>query len=244
MENHLFLTDAWNSGIKVGIFAVFSMLFFRLNDRKAQKIMKEEEIFYKKLLLTSFMLLYISFSIQPTIAYEWIMTNHMLKMSLFLFIFPVFCLFFSLSQKTEQRLTYRLYLLIFTFAFLFTMYHVPIMLEYILQFPYLHDSFLFTLFVLSLFIWQSIYRCKSSPFHLLIISGWLLFPACLWLMLSPIINENGHLSSIHLSSLLCIPVENNNLTGMSNPYDQVIAGFAMLFLHKISIRFGYRLFQL
>lgn len=244
MEHHLFLTDAWNIGIKLGIFGVISMLFFRFDDQKAQIIIKVQAIIYKKLLLASFILLYISISIHPPIAYDWIMTNHMVQMSLFLFIFPVCCLHLFLHQKTERDVTYRLYGLLITFTLLFTIYHIPNSFQFILHYPYLHDSFLFTLFVLSLFIWQSIYQCKSSPFHFLMISGWLLFPACLLLLISPVINENVYLSSIHLSSSLCIPIENSSIAEILNPYDQVIAGFTMLFFHKISIRLGYRLLQL
>lgn len=177
---------------------------------------------------------------------------HMIQMSILYFVFPPLLITgipSELVQKLEKNRTYRLLpkTALFVFAILFLMYHVPVVLNVLLRHSVVHNGYIFFLLILAITMWWPIVASDSKQ-HLrgekrkkyVMLNGVLLMPACLLFVFSAFVDgiNNPFLSQI--TSHICIPSEAINSINILPPpfntkYDQGIAGFIMLAIHKVSL---------
>lgn len=182
---------------------------------------------------------------------------HMLQMSILYFIVPPMLLLafpdtmfkaaynFSLVKKMRKFLIAPKKALLL-FAIFFTLYHLPVVLKIISQSTSIQNGYVILLFLLSFSMWwpivspdikQRFEKKKMNQFaHL---SGWLLMPACLLLIFRVITDGFDNPFLTQMTIRLCLPNQ-MDLSQLIPPpfntkFDQLLAGFLMLGIHKFSL---------
>lgn len=170
-------------------------------------------------------------------------TLHMVNMSILYFLVPPLLLLGIprkwFNPKTGPLLS-GIFLIIF--ASLFLLYHLPFLIQYLLNRPTIHSLFKFGLFVAAAGMWWPIIFSvkKEETKRYAVLSGILLMPACLLFIVNGFmsggIGANANPFLKQLSIQLCIaPEQIDHIFPYQLKYDQVIGGIAMLGLHKCSI---------
>lgn len=181
---------------------------------------------------------------------------HMIQMSILFFIIPPLLLLgipkpvYQLLWKVilvRPFLFVKPILALFIFAVLFSMYHLPTILNFISGHPIIHNSYFFLLFILAFRIWWPI----TSPFkkpqvysetkkRYAFLSGLLLLPACSVFILNALMDGMNNPLLTQFMIKLCLPSQSSSHTlfpPLVNPrLDQLIAGILMLGIHKISLK--------
>lgn len=188
---------------------------------------------------------------------------HMVQMSILYFIIPPLMMLGIPEQLLNQlprfpkhkwltltRLSPKIAL--YTFATLFLLYHLPFILTIIAGNPLLKNGYLFLLFALSFSMWKPLaspdplFRlCTCKMKRYAFISGVAITPACLLFIGSAFLGYTGNPLFDQLIAHLCGPANLDALPIMPWPfntkYDQVLAGFLMIGLHKLSLFMTLRL---
>lgn len=159
---------------------------------------------------------------------------HMIQMSILYFIVPPLLLF-GIPIKFKVKVLSHLALILF--AIMFFLYHLPFVLQTLYRFSYLHIGYTVLLFILAILMWWPIVKMNDKRFAFL--SGLLLTPACLLLIINGMMGgiTNPFLQGLTLS--LCLP-EHINLADLLpfqiNPrLDQIAGGIVMMALHKFGL---------
>nr|WP_232337162.1 cytochrome c oxidase assembly protein [Lysinibacillus timonensis] len=182
---------------------------------------------------------------------------HMLQMSILYFIVTPLLLTSipeSLFEKIIEipmikrtgQLLIAPRLALYIFSILFLIYHLPLVLNFLTQSPFMKNGYLFILFILSFSIWWPI--VSPNPFmriydeqkkRYLFLSGLMLMPACIVFILSALVVETHNPFLNQLAVQLCIPPDINSINLFPFPYstkmDQFIAAVLMLGIHKFSL---------
>lgn len=180
-------------------------------------------------------ILLIIYTVKPQMtSIKWFMTNHMLQLSILLFIFPLIFL-----SKIELRFiktrTIQVYVIFFIFSLLFTIYHFPVTLRFFQSHPSTHDYFIFFLLSLSFYVWIKFMTYQNRSIRSAHRLSLLLLPACMFLLIEPMISTQDSWFSLHASGEICFSPA---LDGMMNKYDSFFAGLVMFICHKFSLHFG------
>ncbi len=188
---------------------------------------------------------------------------HMIQMSFLFFIIPPLILLgiphhlykkmidlplirkinvFNLSPKGS----------LITFAVLFLFYHLPIFLTFISQQPLIQKGYIALLFMLSFRMWWPIASpnpqqrlSKQKMKRYAVQSGWVIMPACLLFIVSALLEGVSNPFLVQMTTHLCIPPDFSPVQLLPSPfntkYDQMMAGFFMIGLHKFGLVVTYKL---
>jgi cytochrome c oxidase assembly factor CtaG len=189
---------------------------------------------------------------------------HMLQMSILYFIIPPLFLLGipdSFLQQVRQLSIFarvsKFFLppiaALYAFGAMFLMYHFPVVLTTLSQNSFVHNGYLFVLFVLSFRMWGPIaspdskkYGSKAQNKRYLFLSGLVLMPACLLFILTAFIGGMNNPLLTQLTANLCIsPSQLSSLNILPSPFntrlDQLFAGILMLGMHKFGLTLTVRL---
>ena len=178
-------------------------------------------------------------------------SSHMVQMGILFFIFPPFFLLGIPAPlwTAGARILLKPKPALYAFAVLFLLYHIPVVLTFLLKNSFYQNGYLIVLMFLAMGMWRPITGYDFSPNEkkrFAFLSGLVLLPACLLLVFSAIA---GEMNSPYLSQLtvtLCITPSDYHQLQLLPPYynlqwDQMMAGFFMLGLHKFGIMLTLRL---
>ncbi|WP_102346044.1 cytochrome c oxidase assembly protein [Bacillus sp. Marseille-P3661] len=251
----------WNTPLLVGmigIAVIYSLFVHRFTEIKLYQ--KQPLFFY-----LSLGLLCVSIGSPLTTISHLSFSLHMIQMSILYFIIPPILLIgtpSNLFQRIRETpianvvskwfLSPRIAL--FVFAILFFMYHLPVVLNVFSQNSFLHNGYIFVLLILSFSMWWPIVSPdprqrfkKEEKNRFAFLSGVLLMPACLLFVFSALIDGSNNPFLTQLTAHLCIPSQSQSFslnilpTPFNTKYDQAIAGFIILGIHKISLMATARL---
>lgn len=171
---------------------------------------------------------------------------HMLQMSGLFFVFPPFLLFsiptMVLSNMQKPKSTFTMgRSALYLFGILFFLYHVPLLLTFLLQFPLLHKIYLISLFLLAILMWMPFFNnqlASNQKKKYAFLSGIMLMPACMLFIVSAFFQGGSGPLAAQLTAHLCIP--DTDLLQLLPAFsfsasDQLAAGFSMLAVHKLAI---------
>ncbi|MEH7501247.1 cytochrome c oxidase assembly protein [Neobacillus drentensis] len=142
---------------------------------------------------------------------------------------------------------------LYAFGALFLIYHIPVVLTFLSQSSFVHNSYLILLLVLSFRMWQPIaapdpkrYYSQEQNKRYLYLSGLVLMPACLLFIVTGMIGEMNNPLLTKLTATLCIsPSQLNSFNILPSPfnsrYDQMFAGILMIGMHKFGLILTIRL---
>lgn len=249
----------WNIPLLIGlVFCSIIYLYFL-------RLLPDSTVFYKHavlffLALTLFYILIGSpFSQLSHLSFS----LHMLQMSLMYFVVPPMVLLgipypllqrvvgFSFFKKISRLLPPPMVSLIL-FAILFTMYHLPAVLNYTSEHLFWQNSYVFLMFALSFSMWRPLTdpnpkqrltgkQMKIYGFR----SGLILMPACLLFILNIFPEQINQPFLAQFTAHLCLPLETNSFDILPpffhSKTDQFLAGILMLLMHKFSIMTSVRL---
>lgn len=243
----------WNMPLLVifiGIAILYSFLVHHLTELK----------FYHKQPLFFFFgigLIYVTIGSPLTTISHLSFSLHMIQMSILYFVIPPMLLLAIpnnlfkwirkstvINELSKWTLSPRLALIIF--SILFFMYHLPAFLKIFSLDSYIHNGYMILLFLLSLCMWwpfvspdpkKRIIGKKKKQY--VVLSGVLLLPACLFFIFSALINGINNPFLTQITAHLCIPSKSISFNILPPPfntkYDQVMAGFIMLGIHKMAL---------
>ncbi|MFB4165012.1 cytochrome c oxidase assembly protein [Alteribacillus sp. JSM 102045] len=153
---------------------------------------------------------------------------HMIQMSILYFIIPPILLLgipdylykqvWKISiMKTVSKL-FPPMISLSVFAVLFLMYHIPITLEILSQYPLIRDGYTLLLFALSLSMWWPITApdrnqrfCKGRKKRFSFLSGLILMPACLLFIFNALMDGMNNPFLTQAISHLCLPASSSFL---------------------------------
>lgn len=182
---------------------------------------------------------------------------HMIQMSILYFVVPPILLrgipgpLFQIIWKntlppkvSKWFLSPRLALIVF--AVLFLMYHLPVVLNAFSKDHFIHNGYISFLFLLSFGMWRPIVSpdpkqrfSKGEKKRYAVLSGLLLMPACLLFVFNAVTDGITNPFLSQLTAHLCSPSQDISqyiLPSLFNSkYDQAMAGFLMLGIHKMSL---------
>jgi len=181
---------------------------------------------------------------------------HMIQMSIVFFIIPPLILFgipYQLYSKPIRSLVIKRLRSILPesktalliFAILFLLYHIPYLLQIITKYELFQKTYVIILFLLAFRMWWPV--ATSDPEQRLIgekrkkyllESSWYITPACLMFIISALIDGMNNPFLGQAATHLCLPPD-STIQVLPSPfntrYDQMIAGIAMMGLHKFSL---------
>lgn len=204
------------------------------------------------LFLTGIWLLYFAIG-SPLLVISYLsLSFHMIQMSFLYFIIPPFLLL-GIPQDVIKKMPVNCHirwrfpskLALLLFALLFLCYHLPFLLEVLLQHRFLQTTYLIILFMLSFVMWLPLatpivmerYEAKKKKRFLFLSSLWMM-PACMLFIVGGLLEQVNHPLLQQWTTHLCIPKNDAlHLLGLpiSAKYDQMLAGTFMLLLHKVGL---------
>jgi len=168
---------------------------------------------------------------------------HMMQMSILYFIIPPLFLLgipepFPKIMKRINKLFLPPLAALYTFAFLFLMYHLPVVLTFLSKNTFVHNGYLVVLLVMSFIMWRPIVKDQNKRYALL--SGLLLMPACVLFILTAFIGGLNNPFLAQMTANLCIsPSQLSSLHILPPPFntglDQIMAGILMIVMHKFAL---------
>jgi len=232
----------WNIPLLLGLMGIgviYVVLIRRFTEHKIHH--KQPFLFFLSLTL-----LYLTTGSPLSTLNHLSISLHMLQMSVLFFVIPP--LFILSIPETFppmiQRLNISPLAALFAFAFLFSCYHVQVVLTYLSLHSVIHNSYLILLLLLSFIFWHPIVRKQDKRFAFL--SGIVLLPACSLLILSGLFgtSTNPFLSGM-MASLCITPSSLSSLHLLPPPFntraDLIIAGVLMMGMHKFALFLTTRL---
>nr|WP_083953993.1 cytochrome c oxidase assembly protein [Cytobacillus eiseniae] len=240
----------------IGMAVLYGLSLNRLPDIKLYH--KQPRFFF-----LSLGLLYVTIGSPLTTISHLSFSLHMMQMSILYFIIPPLLLvgipnqLFQRIRKTaiagrigKWILTPKIALIIF--AVMFLMYHLPVVLHVFTQNPFVHNGYIYLLFLLSFSMWWPIVSPDpkqrlgdGQKKQYVFLSGVLLMPACLLFVISALLDGANNPFLTQITALLCMPSQSISIhilpTPFNTKYDQAMAGFLMLGIHKMSLMATARL---
>jgi len=210
---------------------------------------------HKQLLLFFFGLiaLYITLGSPLAMISHLSFSTHMIQMSILYFIIPPILILgipLEFFQKKGKNSQFQIgpTISLFTFAFLFFMYHLPVILNVLSQNSIYHNGYLLLLFLLSFSMWwpiagpsfqSSMYNNNRRKQRFAHLSGLVIMPACLLFIVNALFGGMDNPFIGHAAADLCIPSHINTIDLLppifNSKLDQLFAGIVMLGLHKLGI---------
>lgn len=173
---------------------------------------------------------------------------HMIHMSFLFFIIPPLFLL-GIPDLLWQRI--RLlqgmsFAALYMFAFLFLLYHIPVILSFLAQNPLMQNGYLILLFLLAFGMWMPIVvpRHPLEKNRYAYISGAVLIPACLLFIFRAILGETSNPLLGQITANFCMDpsmMDSLNPLPFNSRWDQVLAGILMLIIHKSGLFLTVRL---
>ena len=174
---------------------------------------------------------------------------HMIQMSMLYFIIPpLLILGIPDSLLPISTRINKLFLppsaALYTFAILFLLYHMPVILAFLSQHSNVHNSYLLVLLYTSFSMWRPIVNGQDKRYAML--SGLLLLPACILFIFNASLGEVNNPLLAQMTATLCFtPSEFSSFnllpTSFNTRFDQITAGFLMLGMHKFALFVTVRL---
>lgn len=142
-------------------------------------------------------------------------------------------------------------LMLYTFALLFFIYHLPAILNILSEHTSLQTGYVSLLSILSFGMWWPIVAPdseqrlnKATMKRYATLSGLILMPACMLFILTAFIDSGNNPFLNQITAHLCIPAS-SSLQLLPPPFntkiDQVMAGVFMLGLHKFGLILTFKL---
>ena len=244
----IFLGDKsrWNLPLLVGL-ACTIIIYIILVKRSGRM-----EIPFKQTLLffLGLIMLFVTFGSPLAQMSHLSFSTHMIQMSILYFIIPPILLlgipreFFQQSVKNNSPFLIGPAISLFTFACLFFMYHLPVILITLSQNSVFHNAYLIFLFILSFIMWlpiagPSFYNNNRRKQRFAHLSGLVIMPACLLFIVNALFGGMDNPFIGHAAPDLCIPSHINTIDLLppifNSKLDQLFAGIVMLGLHKLGI---------
>jgi cytochrome c oxidase assembly factor CtaG len=247
----------WNTPLLMsltGIAVLYVLAVTRLTDIKMHH--KQPLLFF-----FSLSLLYVTIGSPLSAISHLSFSLHMIQMSILYFIVPPIFLLgipshlfqwkISMVNKISKWIiTPKISLIVF--AILFLMYHLPAVLNVFSQNPFVHNGYIYVLLILSFSMWWPIVSpdlkkrlSEGRKKRYVFLSGVLLMPSCLLFVFSALIDGANNPFLTQLTSHLCLPSQSISLNILPPPfntnYDQAMAGFIMLGIHKAALKVTARL---
>ncbi|WP_313800384.1 cytochrome c oxidase assembly protein [Cytobacillus sp.] len=243
----------WNMPLLVifiGIAIIYSFLVHHLTEIK---ISHKQPLFF----FLSIGLIYVTIGSPLTTISHLSFSLHMIQMSILYFVIPPMLVlaipgnifnrikkFTIIDKLSKWTLSPRVALIVF--SILFFMYHLPFLLKIFSLDSYIHNGYMLLLFLLSLRMWWPFVSpdpkkrfSGTRKKQYAVLSSVLLLPACLFFIFSALINGINNPFLTQITAHLCIPSQSNSFNILPPPfntkYDQVMAGFIMLGLHKMAL---------
>ncbi|WP_040204178.1 cytochrome c oxidase assembly protein [Neobacillus jeddahensis] len=235
----------WNLPLLMGL--ICSGLFYGCMMISFTKV----KLYHKQPLLffLSLAILYVTIGSPLATLSHLAVSLHMIQMSILFFIFPpLFILGIPASFPKKmggiKKLFFPPKVALVVFASLFLMYHTSIVLAFLSQHSFLHNSYLVVLLLLSFSMWRPIALGQNKRYAYW--SGLLLLPACsLFIINACIGGANNPLLTEMMATFCMNPSQLSTLTILPAPFntriDQIMAGILMLGMHKFSIHLTVRL---
>lgn len=244
----------WNTPLLIGLLGlafIYLMTVYRLSKLK---FYNKQPLFF----LLSVFLLYLILGSPFAVISHLSFSLHMIGMSILYFIIPPLFLL-GIPQTTLRKSTTipflcrlckwsipsRLALIVF--AGLFFIYHLPFVYNLLSQHSFLHNGYSVLLLLLALSMWWPIVTPDSNKQlkdrklkQYVTLSGLLLMPACLILIVSALIDGSNNPFLAQITAQLCLPTDTTISLNILPPpfntkYDQATAGFVMLGIHKLAL---------
>ncbi|PLS04155.1 cytochrome c oxidase assembly protein [Neobacillus cucumis] len=239
-----FLEDqwVWNLPILSGLIGVGVLYILLLRSFTKLKVHHKQPFLF----FLALTLLYLAIGSPLSTLNHLSISLHMIQLSLLFFVLPP--LFLLGIPESFPPILYRLNIpplaALFTFAILFSCYHLPAVLTYLSLHSLIHTSYLLLLMLLSFISWRPIVKEENKTFAFL--SGMVLLPACSLLLLGGIF---GNAANPFLSGMLehfCItPSAMSSISVLPAPFntraDLIMAGVLMMGIHKFSLLLTVRM---
>lgn len=219
---------------------------------------------YKKqvtLFFLSLLLLYITVGSPLTNISHLSFSLHMIQMSVLYFIIPPLFLLGipdEMFETIKKFSTIKIPLspklpkfMLYTFALLFLIYHLPAILNILSEHTSLQTEYLSLLSFLSFGMWWPIVAPspkqrlnKTEMKRYAKLSGLILMPACMLFIVTAFIDSGNNPFLNQITAHLCIPAS-SSFQLLPPPFntklDQVMAGIFMLGLHKFGLILTFKL---
>ncbi|WP_066065522.1 cytochrome c oxidase assembly protein [Neobacillus soli] len=235
----------WNTPLLAGLICIAVLYGFLLLAFTQVKIyQKQPQLFFLSLVI-----LYVTIGSPFAALSHLSFSLHMLQMSILFFIIPPLFLLgipASLLQqfwtpptfKGISQLILSPLAALYAFGALFLMYHLPVVLTLLSQHSFVHNGYLFGLFIMSFSMWRPMVRGLHRRYAFL--SGLVLMPACFLFILNAVIGGMNNPFPVQMIANLCIsPSDLSSINILPSPfnsrYDQIIAGILMLGMHKFAL---------
>lgn len=244
----------WNLPLLIGIACIASIYFilvkwFSKRDKRPVSLSHKPLLFFIGLIV-----LYITLGSPWAMISHLSFSTHMIQMSILYFIIPPILIlgipteFFQKKGRSRSRFQATSMSALFSFAFLFFLYHLPFMLAVLSQSSILHNGYLLLLFILSFSMWwpiagpgfrSSIYNNERRKQRFAHLSGFVIMPACLLFIVNAIFGGIDNPFVGHAAVDLCSPSHIDSIDLLPSTFnsrlDQLLAGIVMLGLHKLGI---------
>lgn len=258
---NIFLVDlTWNKPLLLCVIGIAVLYALFVNRLKDIKMYHKQPLFF----FLSLGLLYLTIGSPLTMISHLSFSLHMIQMSILYFIVPPIFLLGIPSQLFQRILKTPIAnkiiskrflapkLSLVVFAVLFLMYHLPAVLTVFTQNSLAHNGYICLLLILSFSMWWPIVSpdpqqrlCDGQKKRYVFLSGVLLMPACLLFVFSALLDGANNPFLTQITALLCMPSQSISIHILPPPfntkYDQAMAGFIMLGIHKMSLMAAIRL---
>lgn len=249
----------WNIPLLIGLVLLFMVYLYFL------RLLPDYTAFYKQtlLLFLALCIFYILAGSPFSQISHLSFSLHMLQMSVLYFIVPPMILlgipypFLQLATrfsfiKKISRLQPPPMISLILFAVLFTLYHLPFVMNYTSQHLFLQNGYAFLMFALAFSMWRPLTEhhpeqrlshtaMKTYGFR----SGLILMPACLLFILNIFTEHMNNPYLAQLAAHICLPPQTASFELLppffNSKLDQFLAGLLMLLIHKFSIVTSVRL---
>lgn len=187
----------WNTPLLAVLICIAVLYVFLLLAFTQVKIyQKQPQLFFLSLVI-----LYVTIGSPLAALSHLSFSLHMLQMSILYFIIPPLFLLGMPASLLQQFWTppkfngiSQLILspmgALYAFGALFLLYHLPVVLTYLSLHSFVHNGYLFVLFVLSFRMWQPIVKGLNKKYAFL--SGLVLMPACILFILHAFVGEGNN----------------------------------------------------
>ncbi|EKN71393.1 hypothetical protein BABA_01885 [Neobacillus bataviensis LMG 21833] len=235
----------WNTPLLAGFIMAGVLYGFLLVNFTKGKIHPKQPILF----FLGLGLLYITVGSPLSTISHLSFSLHMIQMSMLYFIIPPLLLLgMRDSWLTKSTRINKIFLpppaALYTFAILFLLYHMGVILTFLSQHSNVHNSYLLVLLYTSFSMWRPIVNGQNERYAML--SGLLLLPACILFIFNASLGEVNNPLLAQMTATLCFtPSEFSSFNLLPAPFntrlDQMMAGFLMLGMHKFALIVTVRL---
>lgn len=249
--------EQWNMPLLTALICIAVLYGYLLRRETTLQIYHKQPL----LLLIGLVFLYLNIGSPLSTISHLSFSFHMVQMSILFFIIPplillgipipMFKRIWGISViKKLSKLFFPPMAALITFSLLFLIYHLPIILKVLSQSLFIHNGYLFLLFLMSFSMWwpfaapdpkqcYSQERKKRYAF----LSGLIIMPACLLFIITAIMNEIDNPFLSQMATNLCLPPDFRSLNLLPSLFnsriDQIMAGILMLGIHKLGLIMVY-----